>query len=296
MGVLMKKLILSAAIVPLLSFAAYAADLPNTKGPPTFAPPPPAFSWTGFYIGGEVGARWSDPTWSTTCLQPGLGGAACPTNFPTRLAFNNPESFDSTSVKGGILVGYNFQIGQQWVVGIEGDWQYGDNQATRAGIPGAEDPTVAGEPGLDSSGVRQTWDASIRGRAGFLITPNALLYGTGGVAFTHLEATALCGTAFPTGWCTGADPLHGIPQSASSNRVGWTVGGGLEYMITPNWLVRAEYRYADYGSYSSTLFSGVVADVDAISFTTHLRTNTASVGVAYKFDLFAPPAPVVAKY
>jgi outer membrane immunogenic protein len=290
------RLLVASLILGAVSSVALATDLPNTKGPPSFAPPPPpALSWTGFYIGGEIGARWSDPTWSTTCLQTGL--AACPAaNFPTRFAFNNPESFDSVSVKGGPFIGYNYQIGSQWVVGVEGDWQYADNRRTNAGIPGVEDPTVAGEPGLDSSTIRENWDASIRARAGFLVMPNLLLFGTGGAAFANVSATALCGTAYPVGWCAGADPLIGTPQTASTTRVGWTVGGGLEYMIAPNWLIRAEYRYADYGSFSSTLFSGVVANVDAISFNTHLRTNTASVGFAYKFDLFGPPAPVVAKY
>ena len=292
----MKKSLLSAALVSLFSLAAYGADLPTTKGPPAFAPPPPpVLSWTGFYIGGEIGARWSDPTWSTTCLQPGF--ATCPAaNYPARFAFNNPESFNSVSVKGGPFIGYNYQIGSQWVVGVEGDWQYADNRRTNAGIPGTEDPTVAGEPGLDSSTVRENWDASIRARAGFLVMPNLLLFGTGGAAFTNVSATALCGTAFDVGWCSSADPLMGTPQSASTTRVGWTVGGGLEYMIAPNWLIRAEYRYADYGSFSRTFFSGIVGNDDAIAFNVRLRTNTASVGVAYKFDLFAPPAPVVAKY
>jgi outer membrane immunogenic protein len=291
-----KRFVLAVAVFPLFSFAAYAADLPNTKGAPTFAPPPPpVLSWTGFYVGAEIGARWSDPTWSTTCLQPGF--ATCPAaNFPTRFTFNNPESFDSVSVKGGPFIGYNYQIGSQWVVGIEGDWQYGENSRTNPGIPGAEDPTVAGEPGLDRSTVRENWDASIRARAGFLVMPNLLLFGTGGAAFTHVSATAFCGTAFPVGWCGAGDPLIGIPQTASTIRTGWTVGGGVEYMIAPNWLIRAEYRYADYGSFGSTLFSGVVGNGDAISFNTRLRTNTASVGFAYKFDMFAPPNPVVAKY
>jgi outer membrane immunogenic protein len=292
-------LIAISAALGLLSSAALAADLPNTKGPPAFAPPPPpAFSWTGFYVGGEIGARWSDPTWSTTCLSPGFAGVVCP-GAPSELplfGFNNPENFDSVSVKGGPFVGYNFQIGSQWVVGVEGDWQYGENRRTNTGIPGAENPAVAGSPGLDSSTVREDWDASIRARAGFLVMPNLLVFGTGGAAFTHVSATALCGTAFPIGWCVGIDPFFGIPQTSSATRVGWTVGGGLEYMIAPNWLIRAEYRYADYGSFSSTFFSGVLGNEDAISFNTRLRSNTASVGLSYKFDMFAPPAPVVAKY
>ena len=96
-----------------------------------------------------------DPTSTTTCYSPDSRPARRQT-IP-RFAFDNPESFDFVSVQGGPFIGYNYQIGSQWVVGVEGDWQYADNRRTNAGIPGTEDPTVAGEPGLDSSTVRENW-------------------------------------------------------------------------------------------------------------------------------------------
>ena len=40
--------------------------------------PPPVYNWTGFYVGGEVGGRWDDANWDTTCLIPGVPGAVCP--------------------------------------------------------------------------------------------------------------------------------------------------------------------------------------------------------------------------
>jgi outer membrane immunogenic protein len=81
--------------------------------------------------------------------------------------------------------------------------------------------------------------------------------------------------------------------------VGWTVGGGIQYAITNNWSVRAEYRYTDWGRINNTLFSG---DAFALAFpgvgfvgNRHIQQNQVQAGIDYKFDLFAPP-PVVSKY
>jgi outer membrane immunogenic protein len=122
-----------------------------------------------------------------------------------------------------------------------------------------------------------------------------LLFGTGGVAFTHVESSATCGAvAFPVGWCSLGGPFLNTTQTRSADRIGWTVGGGIEAMLSPNWLVRGEYRYADYGKFASTVFTGsngAVVNGDAIAYDTALRTHTVTVGIAYKFG-----GPVVAKY
>jgi len=247
--------------------------------------------WTGFYVGGALGGRWTDSSWNTTCQETGapfnLGNCApLPAIFPT----NNPQSFNSSAVRASIYGGYNRQI-SKWVVGIEGDIGWADNNRTNAGIPGLESTTVVGAPGLDTSTVKQTWDAGLRGRVGFLASPSVLFYGTGGVAFAHVEVSAHCGTTFPVGWCTAVN----VPrtETTSSDRVGWTLGGGVEAKLTSNWLLRGEYRYADFGSLSVTQLQGPPSanNVDAYSATVNYRTHTALIGLAYKFG-----GPVVAKY
>ena len=290
----MRKLALAVSIFAISVVSASAADMAPryTKAPP---PPPVAvYDWTGFYIGGDIGGRWSDSNWTTTCLQPGFAATCVPSAFPAQFAFNNPSNFNSTSLKGGLYGGYNWQFNQTWVAGLEGDFQWGDKNRTKAGIPGAENPTVAGSPGLDFSSVRQTWDASLRARLGFLVSPSVLLFGTGGVAFTHVESSAHCGSNFPVGWCAINGVFQNTTQTRSSDRAGWTVGAGVEAMIAPNWLLRGEYRYADYGKFGSTIFAGnngFVVNGDAINFATSLRTQSATVGIAYKFG-----GPVVARY
>ena len=80
--------------------------------------------------------------------------------------------------------------------------------------------------------------------------------------------------------------------------MGWTVGGGLEYAVTNNWSVRAEYRYTDFGTTNSVLvnsFPGFNGDSLGAAIYTHFIENCVQVGFSYKFDT-AAPAPIVAKY
>jgi outer membrane immunogenic protein len=289
-----------------LSFGGVSAASAADIAPPPYIPSPTPVvtlvnDWSGFYGGGDVGGRWSNQSWNTTCLNQGIGGGVgCPLNlvvpntplFPT----NNPASFNSTSVKAGIYAGYNWQV-TSWVVGIEGDANWANNNKTIRGIPGTFNPATAGAPGLDTANVRQGWEGSLRIRTGYLLTPSVMLFTTGGVALTDVKASAFCGTAFPVGWCTGpAGPGSnlGTVSSASDTRVGWTVGAGVEFMVTGNWLVRGEYRYADYGRYNFILFPGAGvcgAACDTINANVNLQTHSAMIGVAFKFG-----GPMVARY
>lgn len=285
----MKKLsFVSMAIATLIAGPAMAADMAVKA--PRVAPAIVA-SWTGFYVGGAVGGRWSDANWNTTCQETGAVGNTSCIVFPDRFATNNPQSFNSSAFRGSIYGGYNWQVSPVWVVGVEGDIGWADNNKTNRGIPGLESPTVVGAPGLDSSTLKQTWDGGIRGRVGFLVSPSVLLFGTGGVSFTHLEASATCGTPFVVGWCTAANVVR--TDTTSTDRVGWTLGGGIEAMLSPNWLLRGEYRYADYGTFSFTQLQGppAINNVDAYTASVHYRTHTALVGLAYKFG-----GPVAARY
>ena len=282
LGVIMNKLIVSSvALVASLAGSAMAADMP-------IRPPAVVESWTGFYAGVALGGRFSDSTWTTNCLSAGApGGVGCPLNFVaqngSRFVTNNPTGFSSATFRPSVYLGYNWQVGN-WVLGAEGDVAYGQGNNSIKGIPGAENlaAATAANPGSDTSTVKETWDAGVRGRAGFLITPTMLLYATAGASWIHMEASAFCGSAAPIGWCRGpAGPGSnvGTVSTASTTKTGWTAGGGIEAMLWSNWLARIEYRYSDYGTFGYTLFSGL----DAIAAETKLHTHTALVGVAYRF-------------
>ena len=287
LGVNMNKLIVNGiALVASLAGSAMAADM-QVKAPAVMD------SWTGLYAGIALGGRFSDSTWTTNCLSPGVpGGVGCPLNLVAqngpRFLNDNPSGFSSATFRPSVYLGYNWQAGN-WVLGAEGDVAWGQSNNSLRGIPGTENLATPGSPGNDAATLKETWDASVRGRAGFLINSNMLLYATGGASWIHMEASAFCGSAAPIGWCRGpAGPGSnvGTVSTVSTTRVGWTAGGGIEAMLWSNWLARIEYRYSDYGTFGYTLFSGLGRcgiGCDAIAAETKLHTHTALVGVAYRF-------------
>ena len=277
----MKKVLLAGiAAAALYGAPAFAADMPVKAPPP---PPAPVSSWTGLYVGGSIGGRWSDDTWTTTGINAGPGVLGPPDPFA------NPAKFRPSGVRVGGYIGYNWQISPQWVLGIEGDAAWADNKTTVAGIPGTYGLSglgvpVAGGLTFDSARVSDGADGSLRLRAGYLVTPNWLLYGTGGVAFQQVSMNASClGSTVNNSWCIAVRN-----ETASSILTGWTVGAGVEVRISPNWFLRGEYRYADYGNLSHTFFAGTI---DTVAMNTRFHTNTATLGIAYKFG-----GPVASKY
>lgn len=255
--------------IPALTAPAAAADLAPAAVPYYKAPPAVVMGWTGGYVGISGGGRWADTTWtsSSISLPPGP-------HDPT----HSPSSFDSSTARFGGYLGYNWQIAPQWVIGAEADFAWGHDSKSMGGIPGtfgtggqANGPAAAT---VDSSNVTLNWDGSVRGRLGFLVAPNWLLYGTGGLAFQEVDLNASCNGAFIS-WCI-------IPrnETASTTQLGWTVGGGIETQMWRNWLLRAEYRYSDYGNIGHTFFAGTI---DQVVMQEQVRTHTALVGLAYKF-------------
>ncbi|MBB3771889.1 MULTISPECIES: outer membrane protein [Ancylobacter] len=214
----MKKIISSGVAVAALLVAvpAFAADLAKpypTKAPMVVAEP--VFSWTGFYIGGNLGGAW------------GSGNAAA-----SNLGLD-PDGF-----VGGGQVGVNYQFDNNVVIGIEADLQGGDVSASRWGY----------ESKMDYFGT-------VRGRIGYAFD-HILPYFTGGFAYGHSKLT---------------DQLTGF--SDSQNLTGWTVGGGVEYALTNNWTVKAEYLYMDLGD---DYYNSIGANAG-------LTANIVRAGVNYKF-------------
>jgi outer membrane immunogenic protein len=255
----MIRAVLLAGVASLMvGSVAIAADLPSSKGPPVYAPPPPPmFSWTGIYIGGQVGYEWGH----TSPAVDTAGGIPL-------------TGFNDQGVVGGGHVGYNYELpgfgfgSGGFVIGVEGD-------VNGASYSGTEDVLGAGVLFLHS---RTDLDASVRGRIG-LAFDRVLIYGTGGAAFASIHNSIDVPGVFDEGHETG--------------RVGWTAGGGIEYAIDNNWSVRAEYRYTDYGHYDVT-YTPLGTPVP---FRYHDTDNRVQAGFSYKFGDVPPPAPpVVAKY
>lgn len=237
----------------------------------------PAPSWNGYYLGLALGGRSSASKWTTTSIREALGNVIFEPDTKDAV-------FDNVAARYGGYVGANWRFAPMWVAGIEADLGWADRTRSVNGLPGTFGE-ISGNTlrSGDSVSLRSTWDASLRGRIGFLATPSFLAYATAGPTWLHLERSLSCG-----GTCTSN--IGGLPTSTTSEsttKFGWTIGGGIETAVVGNWLARAEYRYADYGTWATTwslapTFSGA-ADIK-------LTTHTALVGLAYSFDRFAAMA------
>ncbi len=285
----MNRATLSGAIVFGLLAGAFATGGVKAADYPLKAVP--AASWAGFYIGGALGKRWADiEGTSTFSVQNFIGPvvqnniAACPIFPPC----TTQKNYDGSTWKGGPFAGYNFMIAPRWVAGIEGDFNWGSKTTQTVGH--SYPISFGGANPRNSFAVKTTWDASLRGRAGLLITPTILLYGTGGVAWLHVEATSTCGTTLADSCQPG-----GISPAVNTNSktvTGWTLGAGAEAQLMANWLVRLDYRYARYGTFSATDTRPCTPTPSAIcgtatsfvdSYDIKVRTHSVMAGIAYRF-------------
>lgn len=275
-------------VVVLPAFAADMAPAPVYTKEPIIAPAP---SWTGFYLGGGIGfrsANISEQTLSVDVINP-VRSAMDPTTCSFTLC-GTTSSLDHTTFRFSPYFGYNWQFARQWLAGIEGDVGLGSKTSTINGVPlpGAGLFSEFNTP-EDSFAVKTGWDASARARIGYLATPGFLVYATGGAAWQHVEATSTCG---PNNLLFHCNPLNAgfallTPASVtdSATRFGYTIGGGVETMVDGHWLVRAEFRYSDFGTITNTdaRTAPVPSNDVTTSYKLRLTTETALVGVAYKF-------------
>jgi outer membrane immunogenic protein len=249
-----KSSLLAAASLLTLMGGAHAADLPRRAAPPPVIAAPPAFTWTGFYAGVNAGgAVGGDFRAATTAPRP----AALP---PSRA-----EVSAAGFVAGGTL-GYNYQFtpNNGFVVGVEADAGYSDIHN--------EFRVSSGAAGTASGGLKtDTYFVTVRGRVGYAWGP-LLAYVTGGWAFTEIGAR---GSVAAPGLLAPASFNASIPVD------GYTVGAGLEYMITPNLSVKGEYLYADFERDVRFRALGTQFGVR-----TGLDTHQLKVGINYHFNLF----------
>ena len=267
-----------AALTALGAVAAQAADLPTRKEAPAPVFVPPPFTWTGFYVGLNAGGIWPSGSRNATLFDPNAGtdGGFLNAGFPGGLGSQ------SAGFIGGGQAGYNWQTGA-FVLGIETDF---DGTTTSRSV------NVVGAPLVDPTGVltgdtldvhakaNLTWLGTTRARVGFVATPDnrLMIYATGGIAYGGGNSNFSVFDATEGAFWSG---------NPSSTRVGWTIGGGVEYAITNNITIKGEYLYADLGSHSfnaipnaaaSEFFPGVL-----ISGKFDYNASIFRAGVNYKF-------------
>jgi len=307
-----KQLGAVALSLALCAGSALAADLPSRKAPAYLPPPPPPPLWTGFYVGLNAGYTFggSDSVYVGTypgILNPELGGGPVFRAAQASAAISASGVLSPTTdgFIGGGQVGYNWQFNSSFVVGIEADIQGAGARGSASGV-GAGANTV--EPGFGTAStvsVTKNLDylGTVRGRFGWLATPTLLTYVTGGLAYGGVKTTVGISSAdTPFGVSLGG--YTGSVGSFSDTRVGWTVGGGLEWMFMPNWSAKAEYLYYDLGDYNFNA-GGQTNVAGALSGNFFFQNNTQAqtrynghivrAGVNYHFN-WGAPAQAVAKF
>ncbi len=189
--------------------SAQAADLPKTSAPPPLLPLPPAFTWTGFYLG----------------VNAGYGFRSTPGSFEDATYGTVTQSSSSRGgFIGGGQVGYNYQFtpGSGFVVGVEADFQGAAFSKSGSATIGTT-PYYSVSPSLDYFGT-------VRGRLGYAFD-KVLIYGTGGFAYGGGSNSSYA-SAYP----------YTLP---STSRTGYAVGAGVEYAITKNISARIEGLYVN---------------------------------------------------
>jgi len=275
----MKKLVLTiATAIGLISANAYAADMRM----PMKAPPPvaaAAWSWTGFYIGINGGYSWGRSRNDATFVTAPGGVAIVPGPGSTV-----GSGFDLTGGLAGGQIGYNWQM-SNWLIGLEGDGQWASERGSSTFLCAA--PVLGGcLPGLTfippgATGTIGTLSQKIdafgtfRGRLGWLVTPEVLLYGTGGLAVGDVR-TSLALSGF-----TAAGVPVAVSSASNTIRVGWTAGAGIEGMFARNWSAKLEYLYMDLGSVNTAL--SLTPPGIALNTRSRVTDNILRAGINYHF-------------
>jgi outer membrane immunogenic protein len=237
----MRKLLLSSVAVAAISIAADAPALAADMPvkAPAFKAAAPYDPWTGCYIGANIGGGWAHKEFGPT---PG---------FLADSVTANPSG-----VAGGIQLGCDVQSGT-WVFGARGMFDWSNMRGNTPFSPG----------GGKGYMTRIPWFATATGRAGYLVQPTLLIFINGGAAFVRDEFKFVEGSgAF-------------VDATAHVTRTGWTVGGGVDWMVAPNWSVTIEYGYMGFGTKAVDL-QGLIPNLHE-SVNQHVQVVL--IGLNYRF-------------
>jgi len=244
----MKPALSALSFVAIFSSPVLAADL--APSPPLLASNP----WEGFYLGGHLGYAWGQSNWST----PGVAGSLS-------IAQTLDTYAEAGSFFAGIQGGYNYLLPNRVLIGVEADASFpAFPNLSGLGIGGTStftSPLLGAEFYSDNALAFGT----VRGRIGYVLDNDWLLYATGGFAWSRdqlsLTQIATGANDYPTLW-----------------RFGWAAGAGVEAPIAPHWTGRLEYLFTDYGAASPT-FPAVGQQI-----TSNMTMHELRAGLTYHFD------------
>lgn len=227
---------LAAAATFAAPIGAQAADLGGYQG--SYKDPAPAYTagrtiWEGFHIGGHLGYAEQDYGFSQV--------------NPTSPLVTFSD--DANGIAGGVVYGNSWQFGK-WVLGTDSEFTFSDSDSGR---------NIAANGDFASAEIN--YSTTSRARAGILVNPNLLIYGTAGIAFADVDVS---GSLVAGG-------------SDSDTLFGFAYGGGIETTLNNRWFARVEYLHIDYDDENFTDNGGGILKVD-------MDTDTVRGAVGYRFD------------
>ena len=288
--------LLGAAALQLLVPTARAADLPSLKAPRA---PPPAFTWTGLYLGMDFGYSWP--------ASPGINAVSANLYDLSLIGWGAASAASASGYVGSNLdgflagggIGYNWQFHDRFVAGFEADLE-GAGVRGGGGLrniipnPSALLPSAAAVTGAKLNRTLE-YLSTVRGRLGYAPWPNLLAYFTGGLALGGVTESASFGQNLAPSLLSSGS----AKGSAFDNRAGWTLGAGLEYALTPALSAKIEYLYYDLGGKTLTntninpiILQGVLGlplfVANATNVSTRFDGHVVRAGLNYRFDWSEP--------
>ncbi len=280
----LKLALASTAVIALSLGSAFATAQESSSGS----------GWTGYYLGLKGGYTWSDSTdvktRSDNVQVVGYGGSQQGADAAVQAASGNTSVSPSGAIGGG-FAGYNWQSGQL-VYGVEVDVQLAsnkDNGNSSSSVP------ISGFPAnsiASTTSVSQelSFLSTLRGRFGFLTSPDLLIYGTGGLAVGGAKTKANTSQEIlgPSG---GITTTYQNDENTSETLYGWTAGAGLDWKFMQDYSIKAEYLYYDLGdmdssrnNFGSDVLSGGSFYTNSIKTKSSYEGSVASIGISYHFQ------------
>jgi outer membrane immunogenic protein len=207
--------------------------------------------WTGFHIGAHAG--YGQHRGSTSAVGRNEVGQVMvePISVPLAKFVGLPaNSLALRGLSGGAQAGYDWQLSDRWLVGLETDLGSGWQGSQRIGFH-----SLAGDTALDVAS-RIDWFGTLRGRIGILPAAGWMAFVTGGLAYGRVSESASSDGVRDTGYfgregsreicLPGETPC--IAGSAARIRAGWSAGAGIEHALGPHLVLRVEYLHVDLGA------------------------------------------------
>ena len=254
---------------------------PAYKAPPYGAPIVTAWSWAGPYLGINVGYSAGKSKTDTVFSDATTGSAL----------FATGSSDNLNGMIAGFQGGYNWMTSNWLVAGLEADIQLSTQNTTPTYVcPGALCNPLIGDAAPMTASLDRAqkldWFAAVRGRLGATVTPNSMMYLTGGLALAEIKtAGTLSGSSLS--FDENGNPIVtpvGVNFYDHRTKAGWTAGAGIEAHLGGNVTGKVEYLYLDFGRVSTAATNPLNSTPLAINFDSRVTSHIARVGLNYKFD------------